>query len=281
MNEVSATPATSRGVLYPARLPTFHREPAAGDLAAFVRWFWIPEWDVEPGRTSRQHLIGYPACNLVVEDTQTGIAGPTTRASYRDLAGRGWAVGALLRPAATPILVNDPASLRDSYQLVEHPDLSRPVCAAMTTNGPPAERHRAAITEFTDWLRHRLGTPTDDGLLANRIAEAAETDPTLVTVTDLADHVNISTRSLQRLAAKYIGLSPTALIRRRRLQEAAERLRQAPDLDLTSLAIEFGYSDHAHLTNDFRISLGFTPSSYRRSLPDPALGDADPSSGSL
>jgi len=260
-------PAASRGVLYPTRLPTFHREPVTGELTAFVRWFWIPEWDIEPGRSSRQHLIGFPASNLVVENGMTGISGPTTRASFRDLTGKGWALGALLRPAATPALVGDAARFRDAYQEVELPDLAAAVSSAMNTDAPADERRRTAIVAFADWLQNRLGPPSDDALLANRMVEAAETDPSLLNVTDLAAHLHISTRSLQRLAAKYVGLPPAALIRRRRLQEAAERLRQDPLLDLTELAHEFGYVDHAHLTNDFRASLGFTPSSYRRSLP--------------
>lgn len=255
-------------MLYPARLPTFHRVPVVGDLAAFVRWFWIPEWNIEPGLTSRQHLIGFPACNLVVEHDRTGMSGPTTRASHRDLTGTGWAVGALLRPAAVPILVDDPARIRDSYRVVEHPDLSSSVRAAMNTDAPSGERRQAAVTAFSDWLRPLLGTPNDEALLANRIAEAAEKDPELLTVTDLAKRLNTSTRSLQRISAKYIGLSPAVLIRRRRLQEAADQLRRNPDLDLTSLAHKLGYSDHAHLTNDFRVSLGFTPSTYRSNLPD-------------
>lgn len=254
-------------MLYPARLPTFHREPVTGELAAFVRWFWIPEWDIEHGRTSRQHLIGFPACNLVVEDAVTGISGPTTHASHRDLTGRGWAVGALLRPAAVPDLVGDPVPARDTYREVELSDLSAAVRAAMDADAPAGERHRDAITAFSDWLLVRLGTPDDEALLANRMVEAAEADADLVTVADLATHLHLSTRSLQRLAARYVGLPPTALIRRRRLQEAAERLREHPELDLTELAHEFGYADHSHLTNDFRRSLGLTPSTYRRDLP--------------
>ncbi|MFP3836215.1 helix-turn-helix domain-containing protein, partial [Chryseobacterium sp. SIMBA_028] len=66
-------------------------------------------------------------------------------------------------------------------------------------------------------------------------------------------------------AKKYVGLSPSALIRRRRLQDAAERARSNPTADLAAIAVELGYADHAHLTNDFRKYLGFTPSGYRRS----------------
>jgi hypothetical protein len=179
-------PAASRGVLYPTRLPTFHREPVTGDLAVFVRWFWIPEWDIEPGRSSRQHVIGFPASNLVVENSTVGISGPTTRASYRDLTGRGWAVGALLCPAATPSLVGNPTSFRDAYRQASLPDLAAAVGSVMSTDAPANERRGAAIAAFTDWLQNRLGAPSDEALLANRMVEAAETDPTLLNVTDLA-----------------------------------------------------------------------------------------------
>lgn len=268
MSGVSENPAASRGVLYPARLPSFHREPVTGDLAVFVRWFWIPEWDLEPGRSSRQQLIGFPACNLVVEHGMTGISGPSTRASYRDLTGKGWAVGALLCPAAVPRLVDDVTLVRDAYLAVDLPDLSSAVCKAMNSDSSADERRRTAIAVFAAWLRHRLGEPSEEALLANRMVDAAETDQALLNLADLAAHLHLSPRSVQRLAAKYVGLSPAALIRRRRLQEAAERLRHDPALDLAALAHEFGYADHAHLTRDFRTSLGFTPSTYRRELSD-------------
>src|SRR5690625_7115776 len=76
---------TTSGVLYPAQLPIFHREPATGATSVFVRWFWIPECDLEPCQISRQHLIAFTPCTLVVEQNITGISGPTTRASFRDL----------------------------------------------------------------------------------------------------------------------------------------------------------------------------------------------------
>ncbi len=266
MSNVNASPTSSRGVLYPASLPTFRRVPATGDLAVFVRWFWVPEWNVEPGRTSRQHLIGFPACNLVVENTSMGFSGPTTRASYRDLSGQGWAVGALLRPAVVPALVDDLRSARDSYVRVDYPELAASVRAAMHADAPATERRDAATALFAEWLLHHVGAPSDEALLANRMVDAAETDSNILTVPDLAAHLRLSPRSLQRLAAKYVGLPPAALIRRRRLQEAAEQLRLDPGQDLTALAHQFGYVDHAHLTNDFRATLGFTPSAYRRAL---------------
>ncbi|WP_338565665.1 DUF6597 domain-containing transcriptional factor, partial [Microbacterium paraoxydans] len=97
----------TRGVLYPARLPSFHRLPPPAHAAALVSWFWIPEWSLPDGEVSRQEIVSYPAVNLVVASDGVSISGATTRVSTRALWGAGWAVGALLRPAAVPALTDD------------------------------------------------------------------------------------------------------------------------------------------------------------------------------
>ncbi|MGB3829081.1 MAG: DUF6597 domain-containing transcriptional factor, partial [Ornithinimicrobium sp.] len=93
MEGSSASPGSKRrtgpdrGVLYPAQLPTFRRLSPQPAVAELVRWFWIPEWDLPDGRASRQHLIAFPALNLVVErgdlapSGMVGLSGPTTKAS--------------------------------------------------------------------------------------------------------------------------------------------------------------------------------------------------------
>ena len=81
---------------------------------------------------------------------------------------------------------------------------------------------------------------------------------------DAAARLAISVRTLQRLTARYVGLPPTAMIRRRRLQEAAERVRLDSTIDLATLAAELGYADHSHLTKDFQRVLAMAPSEYRR-----------------
>ncbi len=256
--------AADRGILYPARLPTFSRLEPAVSVNPLVRWFWIPEWDLAPGRTSRQHVIAFPACNLVVEDAPgagVGFAGPATKASYRDLAGRGWAVGALLQPAAVRTFTQDPMLDRDAYRVLELPDLHQDVRSAMGTDG--TDRHQRAVDAFTRWLLDAVEPPGEEALLANRLAAEIEADPTLLRLEQVAERLHVSGRTVQRLARKYVGLAPSAMIRRRRLQEAAERVRRAPGTDLSTLAAELGYSDRSHLAQDFRTVLGFTAGDYR------------------
>jgi AraC-like DNA-binding protein len=258
-----------KGILYPARLPSFHRLPAPASVAELVQWFWIPEWNVEPGRTSRQHLIAYPGSNLVVQPERVVFSGPTTRAAHQDLAGRGWAVGALLRPAAVPLFTDDPSSLRDTEVAVAAEGLHLSVLGAMNAHDGETRRERA-VDAFAGWLAGFAGPAVSgEALLANRLMDVIGSDASVVRVEDAASSLAVSQRTLQRVAKRYIGLSPAALIRRRRLQDAAERTRQDASADLAAIAAEFGYADHAHLTNDFRKYLGFTPSTYRRA----AAGD--------
>lgn len=257
--------STFKGILYPASLPTFHRLPAPAAVAHLVQWFWIPEWDIEPGRTSRQQLIAFAASNLVVQPGGVELSGPTTRVSHQDLAGRGWAVGALLRPAAVPFFAGNPGGLRDCRAPVDAPELVAAVARAMEGKDPEKRRAGAAAV-FAGWLADRIPEVSREALLANAMAEAIDGNPDLVRIEDVAGLLAVSTRTLQRMAAKYVGVSPAALIRRRRLQEAADRARTHPELELAAIAAEFGYADQAHLAGDFQRFLGFTPSNYRKTV---------------
>ena len=64
-------------------------------------------------------------------------------------------------------------------------------------------------------------------------------------------------------------MGPSHLIRRRRLQDAAAQIRDDPYADLSTIVADLGYTDHAHLTNDFRNRLGLhtQPRTAVRSMP--------------
>lgn len=273
--------ADARGILYPARLPTFHREPAPPGLEGLVRWFWIPRWRIAPGRVSRQELLPFPASNLVVEDGRAMLSGPTTRASHRDLRGIGWAVGALLRPAALVRLHPDPARIRDAEEELAAPGLVASGLVASVTEamGSPDEDagRRAAVAAFAAWAAEHLDPPGEEGLLANAMEDAIAGDRGVVRVEDVAARLGVSARTVQRLARRCIGVPPLAVIRRYRLQEAAQRLREDPTATIAAVAAELGYADHAHLSADFRDVLGIPPSAYRRAAtPAAPLGKEGP-----
>lgn len=235
---------SERGVLYPRRLPPrFERIPAAGPVSELVVWWWIAEWDEPSGSASRQDLLPFPGCNLVVEQDMVGFSGPTTRASHRDLVGSGWAVAALLRPAAVPAFTSDPASVRDSYVPLSAPELHSRVAEAVA-----AGDFGDAVARLSAWVTARVGAVTGEARLANAMAEVAGANSSVVTVGDLAAALNVSQRTVHRLAEQYIGLTPHALIRRRRLQEAAEHIRSEPGVSLSDVAAAHGFSGSSELS---------------------------------
>ena len=245
-----------RGVLYPERLPGFTRLPAPAAASALASWFWIPQWDLPAGAESRQPVLAYPAANLVVEPDAVTLWGATTRVTERVLRGSGWGVGALLRPAALARLHDAPSDLVDRHVVLDEPGLRAAVTAAM----PDAD---AAAGVVAGWLVARVGPTTPEGRLANAMADLLMTEPTILRVDDAAERLRVSVRTLQRLAHRTVGLSPVAMIRRRRLQEAAQRVREQPGTTLAEIAADLGYADQAHLAGDFRAVLGLTATAYR------------------
>ncbi|MBV9545848.1 MAG: AraC family transcriptional regulator [Chloroflexi bacterium] len=280
-----APEARSRGHLNPGTDARVSRLAPPPDLVDTVVHFWVPEWDLPAGRSSRQMVLSYPLLNLVLQpgapEGDVTLHGPRTAVSYRVLSGRGWAIGVLLRPTAVPAMLGAARpvvtilrDLVDSWVALDAPELMSNVLSSMAGGG--SCRTEAAVGAVAGWLRVRLrasGAANRDGRLANALLELLDAMPSDTTerrdaepprfVAEVARELGTSTRTLQRVALGYIGFTPAALIRRRRLQDAADRLRRDPTTDLARLALDVGYSDHAHLTRDFRQVLGFTPSAYR------------------
>lgn len=268
------------GVLYPAALPDFCRLDVTGAAESWVRWWWVAQWHLSDTDSSTQKVLSHPTTNLVVEAGGVVFAGPTTQVSTRLLVGDGWAVGAALKPTAwesVARLSGMPGTLSEAVncqlELVV-PDLQAAVAAAMTSvsahsvGGPLAfsDRAHAAANVFSEWISQSWLQPSAASVLATKLVELAAEGVSAQSVEGLADLLGVSARSLQRAAASHIGLPPLVVLNRARIQEAAQRIRQDPEVALAQVGTDLGYSDHAHLTRDFRRHLGKTPQSYRREL---------------
>ena len=248
--------------------PPIHRFAPAPELSDLVRRYWLPVWELPEGQVSVQRVLQYPVCLLVVSDDYARLVGPGTGLSTRELRKSGWAVGAMLQPAAGSLLTGEPVScLTDTHvDLVGVPGLdgarlAEGIDAAMRPdpNDPEARRHSVEL------LEEAIGTlpPVDEeGLLVNAVVECVEGDAAVRRVGQVVDKFGLSERTLQRLCARRIGLSPKWLIQRRRLHEAAERLATPEPPDLARVAADLGYADQAHFTRDFRTVTGLTPGEF-------------------
>lgn len=255
--------------------PVFRHEPAA-DVTDRVRHIWVPVWDIPAGQEWEQHVLNYPCCQVVVGSDYARFYGVVRGLSRVILADRGWVVGVALQPGAGWLVAGRPVSrLTDTW--VDLDDLGMPwsgltsaVRSVMSPDpsDPIAQRRAAGLIE--DAVRACV-TLDEEGALVNAIVDAVEGDPELLRVDQLAARFALTERSLQRMMARRLGLTPRWLVQRRRLHEAAERLRRG-ETDLAGLAAYLGYADQAHLSRDFKTVTGETPATFRAtaSRADPA-----------
>lgn len=68
------------------------------------------------------------------------------------------------------------------------------------------------------------------------------------------------------ISIAWVLQSPTWMIRRYRIQEAAARLEAGDVHSWSDLALDLGYADQSHFSNDFRRFVGRPPATYARSL---------------
>jgi AraC-like DNA-binding protein len=248
--------------------PTIHRFAPSPGLADVVRRHWMPVWSLPTGEVSVQRVLQYPVCLVVVAADHALLVGPTSGLSTQELTGTGWAVGTMLQPAAGVALAGGPVRrLTDSAVPLEAAGaidgaaLTAAVRAAVGDRPERPERQEAAYRAVEQALTALL--PVDEeGLLVNAVVEHVEGDPAVQRVSQVCEKFAISERTLQRLTARRIGLTPKWLVQRRRLHEAAERLRDERRPDLARVAVELGYADQAHFGRDFRRVTGLTPGEF-------------------
>lgn len=276
-------PDDTRGIIDPAgmlRHVDFARSPAGAGLDGLVEWFWSVAWDLPAGLMHDQQVLNHPAGNIsigtidddgVLDPPQGRIYGVLTGLSSRQLSGNGWTVAARLSVGALGVFLDAPARTATNAQLSLVDGIpgfdGRAVVA-----GVCAEADNPARIAVLQMGLEQLVATRDPALVAearevSRVAAIAEHDRAVCRDDQLAEAAGTSVRTLQRLFDAHVGVSPSTVVRRWRIIEAAEAARDAAGngkhwRGWAAVAAELGYSDQAHLTRDFRRHLGTSPAVY-------------------
>jgi AraC-like DNA-binding protein len=264
---------TARGLLRPAeteQVASLRRDPDVHPaLAPFVERYWSVRWDRTGQPPFRSEVLSHPSVNVSVESgnrPRFGFALPAvlvhgviTRRFAVDLVGIGRVTAAKFRPGGYAAFVgvlpahNGVAPLGDELGI--DPDRLR---AAVLAEDDDADR--AAVLDAA--LAPRAPEPAAAYLELSALLDRMIADRALVRVDQLAALAGCSPRSLQRLFATYVGVSPKAVLARYRLQDAAALIDAGSVDDLATLAADLGWFDQAHFSRDFRAVVGTTPSAY-------------------
>ncbi len=249
------------------RSHAIYRYDAPADLTGLVQRFWIPVWSVPPGQQAPQEVLQYPVALAVITPEYARFYGVVSGLSTTTLTGVGWGVGVLFQPAAGTLVTGTTMSgwtdrFADLSEVIGATGarLTRAVRKAMAARPNAEASHRSAMGAYDEVLRCFL--PVDrQGILVNAIVDFVESRLDVTRVTQVCDEFGLTERALQRLTRRRLGLNPKWLIQRRRLHEAAERLRQGGG-NLAGVAADLGYADQPHFTHDFHAVTGMTPGQF-------------------
>lgn len=244
---------------------TIARFAPRAELAPLIERFWIPTWRVPAGQERVQRVLQKPAALIVVSPEYSRLYGIAPGLSTTTLVGTSWAFGVMMRPSGGRLVSGAPMGrLRDrAVPLPEAwghgADVTEAVRDLMREHPADDDTQHRAADLVSDRLAELLPIG-EEAELIDAVVDMVIGKPDLMRVADLAAAFGLSERGLQRLTSAWLGLSPKWLLQRRRLHEAAERLR-TPE-ELASIAVELGYADQAHFSRDWRRVTGMTPRQF-------------------
>lgn len=238
----------------------------SADLAEFVEHYWWVRWSVASPSVSE--VLSYPSVHVVCERDEARVIGVVRGRFTRRLEGEGAVFGIKFHPGMFRAFSAEPAyrsTNRARLLADELGDGGRSLAPRLLELGSEVER----ATYADGVLRARGPERPPNALLARDIVVRVRNDSALQSVAAVASAAGLSERALQRLFRDYVGVSPKWVVRRFRLQEAAERLSTG-DATVASVAATLGYFDQAHFVRDFKSVVGRTPIDYVREAQRPS-----------
>ena len=122
------------------------------------------------------------------------------------------------------------------------PEIRQSFQAAAYQSEPDGAHHDETVLEGQQWLQEHLAQP--------------------ISIARLADHLSISSRSLNRRFKQATGYSPQAYLQSQRIASARDLLRRS-NLSVSEIAWQVGLQDVSYFSKLFRKRSGMTPLHYR------------------
>jgi AraC-like DNA-binding protein len=259
----------ARGILrqsLPAGKLRHTRRSPSPELAPWIAHYWIIHWNLPSRKRQVVESLPHPNIHVIFENGTSVVSGVHTCKFSRVLEGQGQVFGVKFRPGGfRPFLDRPVSKLADRIvpaKRIFGKDL-RTLEAIALSDCSEDDMVRAA----DDFFRARLPKADPMVELACDLVEKVLSEPEIKTVDDLANKAVLGKRGLQRIFNEYIGVPPKWVIRRYRLHELIEKINSRSQLDWAQVAADLGYFDQAHLINDFKSIVGYSPARYKKRVP--------------
>lgn len=251
----------------------FERITPRPELNWYIECFWIVD---DPDPSPVVHKIipdGFPEMIFHFGDPyQIKLNAKWTRQSRSLLGGQMTShfflkntgvsniLGIKFKPAALSLLFGvDMHALTNcvvSLKQLSHPDLT-----ALEVSLRGAGDHTKRIMATEDYLSKNIRAANNEPVI-NAIVEKIFASNGMISVADICKQAGCSERQLERMFAKYIGLSPKLYSRLIRFAHIFEVAQGKKEMNGSELGIASGYYDQSHFIRNFKAFAGEEPSGY-------------------
>lgn len=250
------------------RISIFAIEPIY-QLKEYIEYIWFMKWDLK-GNESLQYIVAPNPCAkfVALQQNETTfpalVVGSKIEAGLFELRGAGATVGFDFKPGALFAIFEK--SMKDW-------PVSGIKADELVKDFPLVPRETWTETSLKKWLDevdHFLIK-----ILSNSRQNSYKKITSLVEGTlngsfknseEMALEVGVSMRSLQRIFQDEVGVSPRDLLRIARFNEAIRKIGQDDFKAFADVALESGFFDQPHMTNEFQKLAATSPSKFRRYL---------------
>lgn len=197
------------------------------------------------------------------------VAGPRTRAHFKDARGVTRAVILQLKPGWSVPLLGIPAHLATD-RVVPLDDIWGRAGTDLLLELTETRDVTEVVERITSAIARRLPRHVEpaSARLARRAAGLLEGGE--VRVDAVAERLGISSRHLRRAFVASVGVGPKDYARAVRLRRAIRLADARASAEWGRLATEAGYYDQAHLIAEFRELVGMTPGAFQKRSAAPA-----------
>lgn len=256
---------TTRGILHAAvgqEKFTLTRFEPSEPLKPFVEHYWALRFDLQDEPPYTQTVLSFPNVNLAFEQDEWGrralLYGIPKHPFKRELNGVGRVLGVkFIAGGFYPFWQKNVSEL--TGKTITASELFGLDLDDEAHNLLDAADDVTMAKLAENILLRQLPARDEQGEHAAQIVREIMNDRSIIKVEQISERYHISIRQLQRMFNKYIGVSPKWVIKRYRVQEAAQRLEQDESVQLVDLAAQLGYFDQSHFINDFKSVLGRSP----------------------
>lgn len=234
-------------------------------LEKIIQVAWLLTWNIPAGEEIPCIVVPNPCIKLGTREGENAflVHGPRTQGSVRKLSGKGMALGLDLVPGGF-----FPFSGMSSVQIAN----ASANIEELLPGFPLPQKSPWSIKAADNWFHEAEEFLESLPLEENHLPQISQFFRKLwdgdkqSSLDEIADEFETSTRSVQRIFTREIGMSPRDAIRTTRLHKALRTMSRDDIGTLASIALESGFFDQPHMIREFKALIKRSPAHLKKFL---------------